>query len=170
MDIKSVSFISIAPHFIFIAANLFGRFHLKEYLEESGVILDTPPCRVGCMRNLAHTPPRAGEEYGSNTTRRSRVVFGPYSSPARGGVWGQIQRDKPKYHEAKPSGIWAYRVVFASQNSEISPNTTRRSRVVFGLIRGNGNSCNFAPIAHGIAKCSQGYLLLTPPDLPGILP
>ena len=42
----------------------------------------------------------------------------------------------------------------------ISPNTTRRSRVIFGLIRGNGNECNFAHIAHGIAKCSQGYLLL----------
>ena len=84
------------------------------------ILLDTPPCRVGCMRKLAHTPPRAGEEYGSNTTRRSRVVFGPYSSPARGGVWGQIQRDKPKYHEAKPSGIWAYRAVLASQLSQES--------------------------------------------------
>ena len=34
----------------------------------------------------------------------------------------------------KPSGIWACRVVFAGQNSEISANTTRRSRVVFALI------------------------------------
>ena len=44
----------------------------------------------------------------------------------------------------------------------ISPNTTRRSRVVFGLIRVNGNECNFAQILHEIAKCSQGYLFLIP--------
>ena len=44
----------------------------------------------------------------------------------------------------------------------INPNTTRRSRVVFGLIRGNGNECNFAQMSHGIAKCRQVYLLLIP--------
>ena len=30
---------------------------------------------------------------------------------------------------------------------------------LFGV---NGNECNFAQISHGIAKCSQGYLLLIP--------
>ena len=44
----------------------------------------------------------------------------------------------------------------------ISQNTTRRSRVVFWLIRGNGNECNFDEIGYGKAKCSQGYLLVTP--------
>ena len=34
--------------------------------------------------------------------------------------------------------------------------------MVFWLIGGNGNKCNLAQIAHRIAKCSQGYLLLTP--------
>ena len=47
MYIKSVSFISIAAHFIFIAANLFGRFPLKEYLEESGVIRENPANLLG---------------------------------------------------------------------------------------------------------------------------
>ena len=46
--------------------------------------------------------------------------------------------------------------------TRINPNTTRRSRVVFGFIRVNGNECNFAQISHGIAKCRQGYLLLIP--------
>ena len=46
---------------------------------------------------------------------------GPYSTPARGGVWEQKQPDKPKYHEAKPSGIWAYRVVFAGQKQRDEP-------------------------------------------------
>jgi len=41
---------------------------------------------VVSMGKLAHTHPKAGVEYEPNTTRRSRVVFGPYSTPARGGV------------------------------------------------------------------------------------
>ena len=34
--------------------------------------------------------------------------------------------------------------------------------MVFWLIRGNGNECNFDEIGYGKAKCSQGYLLVTP--------
>ena len=37
----------------------------------------------------------------------------------------------------------------------ISPNTTRRSRVVFGLIRGNGNECYFAQMTCRMANCSR---------------
>ena len=33
-------------------------------------------------------------------------------------------------------------------------------RVVFGLIRVDGNECNFVQISHGMATCSQGFLLL----------
>ena len=74
-----------------------GNFHC------SALLLDTALCGV-VMGKLAHTHP-----------------FGPYSTPARGGVWVQKQRDKPKYHEAKPSGIWAYRVVFAGQKQWDEP-------------------------------------------------
>ena len=53
-----------------------------------------------------------------------------------------------------------YRVGYRTKLHElpfprISPNTTRRSRVVFGLIRGNGNKCNFAQMSCRMANCSQ---------------
>ena len=37
----------------------------------------------------------------------------------------------------------------------MSPNTMRRSRVVFGLIRGNGNECYFAQMTCRMANCSR---------------
>ena len=75
--------------------------------------------------------------YVKNSTRRSRVEFLTYRVGYR-----------TKLHELP--------------FPRISQNTTRRSRVVFWLIRGNGNECNFDEIGYGKAKCSQGYLLVTP--------
>ena len=72
-----------------------------------------------------------------NSTRRSRVEF----LTSRVGY-------RAKLHEL--------------QFMRLRPNTTRRSRVVFGLNRMNCNKCNFAQIPHGIAKCRQWYLLLIP--------
>ena len=68
--------------------------------------------------------------YVKNSTRRSRVEFLTYRLGYRA-----------KLHELP--------------FPRISPNTTRRSRVVFGLIRGNGNECNFAQMACRMANWSQ---------------
>ena len=65
-----------------------------------------------------------------NSTRRSRVEFLTYRVGYRA-----------KLHELP--------------FPRISPNTTRRSRVVFGLIRGNGNECNFAQMSCRMANCSR---------------
>ena len=53
-----------------------------------------------------------------------------------------------------------YRVGYRAKLHEfpfprISPNTTRRSRVVFGHIRGNGNKCYFAQMTCRMANCSR---------------
>ena len=95
------------------------------------VLLDTPLCRLGCLRKLAQTSreqvqtPRGEAEWcldllegslGAKTTRQAQIPRGEaewYFGLSSCFCWPK-QRDKPKYHEAKPSGIWAYRAVLAA--------------------------------------------------------
>ena len=53
-----------------------------------------------------------------------------------------INNKYPWLHFAIPCAIWAK--LHSLPFPRISPNTTRLRLVVFGLILGNGNSCNFA--------------------------
>ena len=95
------------------------------------VLLDTPLCRVGCLRKLAQTSreqvqtPRGEAEWcldllegslGAKTTRQDQIPRGEaewYLGLSSCFCWPK-QRDKRKYHEAKPSGICAYRAVLAA--------------------------------------------------------
>ena len=95
----------------FLQIKEFGDFSLVEFGEESGVILDTPPCEEGCLRKLAQTPrkqvwnlvqtPRGEAEWCLNQI--SHLLEGCLG--AKTTRQAQKQRDEPKYHEAKPSGI-----------------------------------------------------------------
>ena len=75
------------------------------------VLLDTPWCEEGCLRKLAQTPrkqvwnlvqtPRGEAEWCLNQI--SHLLEGCLG--AKTTRQAQKQRDEPKYHEAKPSGI-----------------------------------------------------------------
>ena len=73
----------------------------------------------------------------------SKCFKRPSNSPAE--VFTFIRGVNNKYpwlHFAIPCPIWAK--LHSLPFPRISPNTTRLRLVVFGLILGNGNSCNFA--------------------------
>ena len=71
-------------------------------------------------------------------------------------------------NSARFKPIWS-KIACIGESQEVSEDSGISGKIAQVAIpedkpkyRGNGNECNFSQIAHGIAKCSQGYLLLTP--------